>query len=160
MNFENDMNCNRHPIVNVDGAIETGTQFDLEVILPKDNRDAVFGIVKDCFKEPVCNAVVKLIEIEKCGDKKERKPVSHTFTNKDGEFVFGPLCPDKQYEVLVWVNQVKNVKLCAKSSHEMECLKGMRLDKCDFEVECKNECYKDNDKCKDICDCDKDCKNR
>lgn len=150
MDFENEMNHKPHPIVNVEGAIETGTQFDLEVVLPRDNRDAIFGVILDCFKQPVAHAVVKLIEIEFCNGRRIRKPVSHTFTNRAGEFVFGPLCPDKKYEILVWVNQVKNVKICAKSNHEMECLKGTCMDKCDFDVECEKD--KDNDKC----ECDKD----
>ena len=29
---------------------------------------------------------------------------------EDGEFVFGPLCPDRKYEIQVWVNRVKHVK--------------------------------------------------
>lgn len=147
MDFEDNMKSKTHPIADVSGAIETGTQFDIEIELPKDNRDAIFGVIRDCFKEPVNNAVVKLIEVEFKHGKKERKPVSHTFTNKDGEFVFGPLCPDKKYEILFWANQVKNVKICAKCTHEMECLKGTSMDKCDFGFECEKECHNDNDKC-------------
>lgn len=82
-------------IKDVGGHIENGKQFDLEIVVPEDNRAVLFGIVKDCYKEPVKDAVVKLIEVDlECG-KEERKPVTHTFTDKDGEFVFGPLCPDK-----------------------------------------------------------------
>ena len=29
----------------------------------KDNRDVIYGVVKNCFKEPVSNAVVKLVEV-------------------------------------------------------------------------------------------------
>ena len=81
------------PIVDVDGFLEKGKQFDLEIKLPEDNRNVIYGIIKDCYGDPVKDAVVKLIEV----DCKERKPVSHTFTDKEGEFVFGPLCPDKEY---------------------------------------------------------------
>ena len=98
--------------------------------MANDHRDVIYGIVRDCFKEPVSDAVVKLVEIEyKCG-KKELKPVSHTFTDEDGEFVFGPLCPGKKYAVQIWANQVKHIKICAKCHHEGKCLKGVDLD-CD-----------------------------
>ena len=51
------------PILDVDGVISGGKQFDLDITLPEDNRDVIYGVVKDCFKEPVRNAVVKLVEV-------------------------------------------------------------------------------------------------
>jgi len=149
-----DFERKKHPIVNVSGAIEAGTQFDLEVVLPKDDRDAIFGVIKDFYREPICDAVVKLVEIEFCDGKKIRKPVSHTFTDQDGAFVFGPLCPDRKYEILVWANKVNNVKLCAKCNREMDCLKGTCMDKCDFDIECNSGCHKDKDD--NGCECNKD----
>ena len=110
--------------IKVDGFIEKGKQFDLEINLPEDNRNVIYGVIKDCYKEPVEDAVVKLIEI--CG--RERKPVSHTFTDKSGEFVFGPLCPDKEYELQIWVDRVKHVKICTDCKHHGKCLKGVKLD--------------------------------
>ena len=93
------------PVVEVDGAIACGKQFDLDITLPCDNRNVIYGVIRDCYKEPVCDAVVKLIEVVcECG-KEERRPVSHTFTDEHGEFVFGPLCPDKKYEINFWVDQ-------------------------------------------------------
>ena len=66
------------PITGIDGHIATGKQFDLDIVLPEDNRGVLYGIVKDCYKEPIKDAVVKLIEVDcECG-KEERKPVSHT----------------------------------------------------------------------------------
>ncbi|MCL2341986.1 MAG: hypothetical protein FWC53_02860 [Firmicutes bacterium] len=134
MDFENG-EC---PVVKVDGFIEKGTQFELEINLSEDRRNVVFGILKDCFNEPVEDAVVKLIEIE----HDERKPVSHTFTNKEGEFVFGPLCPDRVYEILFWVNKVKHVKICEETSHVGTCLRGVHLECNDVEDEheCEEEC--------------------
>lgn len=119
------------PIIDIDGVIAAGKQFDLDIILPEDNRNVIYGVVKNCFKEPVCDAVVKLVEVEYKYGKEERKPVSHTFTDKDGEFVFGPLCPGKKYAIVIWVDHVKHVKLCAKCFHEGKCLKGIDFDKCD-----------------------------
>lgn len=147
------------PIVNVDGLVTSGKQFDIDITLPEDNRNVIYGVIKDCYKEPICNAVVKLIEVDcKCG-KEERKPVAHTFTNDDGEFVFGPLCPNKSYEVNIWVNKVKHVKICAKCKHEAECLKGVDIDCCDFTIESSNNCcHKCNKKSEHKDDCKKDCK--
>ncbi len=160
------------PIVDIDGAIACGKQFDLDITLPCDNRNVIYGVIRDCYKEPVCDAVVKLIEVVcECG-KEERRPVSHTFTDEEGEFVFGPLCPDKKYEINFWVDQVKHVKVCAKCTHEGKCLRGIKMDKCDCFVGkddcckkehhkdecCKEDHHKENDCKKECCkeDCHKD----
>ena len=121
------MEFDKKVIVDVDGFIEAGKQFDLDLRLPEDERNVVYGIIRDSKGKPVGDAVVKLVEV--CQD--ERKPVSHTFTDKEGEFVFGPLCPDKFYEIQVWVNRVKHFKLRADSKHEGKCLKGVDLGDCD-----------------------------
>lgn len=119
---------NMYPVVKVDGFVEKGKQFDLDITIPEDNRNVIYGVIRDCYKEPVEDAVVKLIEVDFDHGKKERKPVSHTFTDKDGEFVFGPLCPDKNYEIQIWVDQVKHVKICAESHRHGKCLRGVKLD--------------------------------
>ena len=135
MDYEKD----KCPIIDIDGVIESGKQFDLDIVLPQDDRDVIYGIVRDCYKDPVANAVVKLIEVSYDKGKEERKPVSHTFTDKDGEFVFGPLCPNRKYEIQIWVNHVKHYKICAKCKHEGKCLKGIVLDKCEpyMDKECR-----------------------
>ncbi len=128
-----------YPVVKIDGFAEKGKQFDLDITIPEDNRNVIYGVIKDCYKDPVEDAVVKLIEVSFDHGKKERKPVSHTFTDKDGEFVFGPLCPDKSYEVQIWVNEVKHVKLCAECNKHGRCLKGVKLDDCDKHHDCEND---------------------
>jgi len=50
------------------------------------------------------------------------------FTDKDGEFVFGPLCPDKSYEIQIWVDRVKHCKQCIDCKKHGKCLKGVRLE--------------------------------
>ena len=116
------------PVVDVDGVIASGKQFDLEITLPEDNRNVIYGVVKDCYGDPVCDAVVKLIVIVcECG-KEERRPVSHSFTDKDGEFVFGPLCSNKFYAIEIWVDNVKHCKVCTACKHEGKCLKGVKMD--------------------------------
>lgn len=66
------------PVIDVDGVIASGKQFDLDIRLPEDNRNVIYGIIKDCYGDPVCDAVVKLIEIVDDCKKEERRPVSHT----------------------------------------------------------------------------------
>ena len=137
------MEYNKKPcqILDVDGVISGGKQFDLDITLPEDNRDVIYGVVKDCFKEPVTDAVVKLVEIVYDCGKEERRPIGHTFTDCEGEFVFGPLCPGKQYAIQIWVNDTKKIKVCAKCHHEGRCLKGEKNEKCD--------CFLESEKCKD-----------
>ncbi len=117
------MEFEKKVIVDVDGVIETGKQFDLDLKLPEDNRNVVYGIIRDSHGKPVSDAVIKLVEV--CQD--ERKPVSHTFTDKEGEFVFGPLCPHKSYSIEIWVNRVKHVKICKTCDRVGKCLKGVDL---------------------------------
>lgn len=129
MNFDN---CDKNKI-DINGFIEDGKQFDIEVKVPEDKRSVVFGIVKDEYGDPICDAVVKLIEVEKMLGKEERNPVSHTFTNENGEFVFGPLCPDKNYDLQIWVNRVKHIKIChIAKPKKQDCLKGEK-------IECRKE---------------------
>ena len=157
------------PVLEVDGILATGKQFDLDITLPEDNRTVIYGVVKDCYQEPVCDAVVKLVEVVcECG-KEERRPVSHTFTDKEGEFVFGPLCANRFYEIEIWVDRVKHCKVCTKVEHDGDCLKGIKMDckkgnhkpchkedkeccekKCEeecYEKKCDDECDKKDDKC-------------
>ena len=119
------------PVVEVDGFIEAGKQFDIDINLPDDRRDVIFGVIKDYYQEPVKDAVVKLVEVDYEKGEKVRKPVSHTFTNEYGEFVFGPLCPDRKYAIDVWVNRVRTHKVCAKADRKGKCLKGIKMDACE-----------------------------
>lgn len=135
---------NMCPVVDVDGFLEKGKQFDLDIRLPEDDRNVIYGVIKDSYGDSVRDAVVKLIEV----DGRERKPVSHTFTDKEGEFVFGPLCPDKEYEVQIWANKVKHYKVCADLKHEGKCLKGANLKDCDFRPDHKPD-YKPEEKPED-----------
>ena len=96
------------PVVGVDGFVSAGKQFDVDIHLPEDNRSVIYGVIKDCYEEPIKDAVVKLIEVDRDCKKTERKPVTHTFTDKYGQFVFGPLCANKFYEIEIWANKVKH----------------------------------------------------
>ena len=139
-------NKGRCPILDIDGVISGGKQFDLDITLPEDNRSVIYGVVKDCYQDPVKDAVVKLVEVVcDCG-KEERRPVSHTFTDDEGEFVFGPLCANRLYEIEIWVDQVKHCKVCKKVERDTKCLKGIKLD-CDDFKPCDKPCDRPCDRC-------------
>ena len=72
--------------------------------------------------------------------------VSPNFTDKDGEFVFGPLCPNKSYSIEIWVNRVKHIKICKTCDREGKCLKGIDI-RCEkYGKDDKFEHYDKNDK--------------
>lgn len=116
------------PVIKLDGVLATGKQFDLDITLPEDNRSVIYGVVSDSCHNPVCDAVVKLVEVVNDCGKEERRPVSHTFTDEHGEFVFGPLCANKFYEIVIWVDEVKHCKICTSCKHEGRCLQGIKLE--------------------------------
>lgn len=130
----------------VDGIYATGKQFDLEIILPEDNREVIYGVVKDCKGCPIEDAVVKLVEVLTICNKQIRAPISHTFTDKEGDFTFGPLCPDRKYEIIIWANDVKHRKQCVRPERDFDCLKGSIMPRCDFRCDLKND-YLDDKKC-------------
>ena len=124
--------------IEIDGFISNGKQYDLDIQLPEDNRNVIFGIVKDSYGEVLADAVVKLLEIEKDKFSSIRKPVSHTFTDENGQFVFGPLCPNKKYAIEIWANKVDHIKICEACKRKGKCLKGVNLD-CDKHCEVEFE---------------------
>lgn len=134
---------NMCPVVGASGFISAGRQYDVEINLPEDNRSVIYGVIKDRYDDPVRDAVVKLIEVDKDGKKEERKPVTHTFTDKEGQFVFGPLCANKFYEIEIWANKVRHHKICATCHHEGKCLKGEKID-CDKKNNYVEETRKEN----------------
>lgn len=140
------------PVLNVEGFVEKGKQFDLDITLPEDERNVIYGIVKDSHGCPIEDAVVKLIEVFCNHGKEERRPVSHTFTDKDGQFVFGPLCADKFYDVDIWVNRVKHFKICSVCNHEGKCLEGVDMECCDMREAGEAKCEEKNeDSCEIPC---------
>ena len=57
-----------------------------------------------------------------------------------------------KYDIQIWVNRVKHVKVCSKTHREGKCLKGVDLKKCDCFVGKKE----DFEKCKEYCKDKKD----
>lgn len=143
--MELDKFCN----IEITGKISHGKQFDLDIELPNDERNLIYGVVKDTYGNNIENAVVKLIEIT----KDERKPISHTFTDIYGEFLFGPLCPGRVYAIEIWVNKVEHIKICKTCHNKNECLKGIKINCDDCHSHKKDNEYIDLN---DIETCEKD----
>mgnify|MGYP000476485268 CR=1 FL=1 len=68
------MECEKNmcPVIKLDGVLATGKQFDLDITLPEDNRSVIYGVVSDSCHNPVCDAVVKLVEVVNDCGKEER----------------------------------------------------------------------------------------
>ena len=48
----------------------------------------IYSVVKNCFKEPVCDAVIKLVEVVYDDGKEERRPIGHTFLGNTLSIIF------------------------------------------------------------------------
>lgn len=81
--------------------------------LSSEVKSIIYAIVKNENNEPVENAVVMLFEAEK---KELLKPISHTFTDEAGCFLFGPLDTEKNYVLKIWANDVKCEEACNEES--------------------------------------------
>ena len=98
-------------------------QIEATIIMPKETRSVIHGVVKDCKNYIIKDAVVKLFEIvDHCG-KHKLKPVGHTFTDECGQFLFGPLIPKVNYLIKVWVNDIKIKELVIKPDIDNFCYK-------------------------------------
>lgn len=61
---------------------------DICLVLERENRAAIHGVVKFPNNKPVKDAVVKLFKKEK-GNKCKLTPITFTFTDECGQFLFG-----------------------------------------------------------------------
>lgn len=87
-------------------GIKPGENEQIEAIVkvPKEPRSVIHGVVKDHTGQIVKDAVVKLFELVQPPCK--LKPLTHTFTDDCGQFLFGPLCPNTHYVIKVWIDNV------------------------------------------------------
>lgn len=94
-------------------------QIEAVVKVGEEKRSVIHGIVKDYKGKVVKDAVVKLFEVvyPPCG----LKPITHAFTDECGQFIFGPLCPNKNYVVKVWFNDVKIRELIIEPDCDDSC---------------------------------------
>lgn len=82
-------------------------QLETVITIPEEHRSVIHGIVKNHCGKVVKDAIVKLYECIIHHDEHILKPLTHTFTDECGQFVFGPLWPCRDYVIKVWVNDVK-----------------------------------------------------
>lgn len=81
-------------------------EIEANIIVPKETRSIIHGVVKHQDGKVIKDAIVRLFEVNY---KKNQylKPIANTFTDEDGEFLFGPLCTKRHYVMKVWVNSNK-----------------------------------------------------
>ncbi len=78
---------------------EKNERIEAVVTLPEEPRSLLHGVVYDAEGCRVKEAVVRLFA---CAEDK-LIPAGDTFTDGDGEFVFGPLVCEKRYVVKVYI---------------------------------------------------------
>ncbi len=112
-------------------------QIEAVIKLEKERRAVIHGTVLDANGNPVADAVVKLLQIvDGC---KLPYPLTHTFTDKYGQFLLGPLCPCKKYMLKVYKDNIK-VKYMPL---EADCYEGkcIGIDSNCCKDHCENRCH-------------------
>lgn len=100
---------------------EENEQIDAVIKVPEETRSVFHGVVIDECNRPIHNAVVKLLTMD-CNNE-HLEPITHTFTDKNGEFLFGPLCAHVKYVIKVWINNVKTREIVIRPEEsEEECI--------------------------------------
>jgi hypothetical protein len=114
-------------------TFKTGVNEQIDAIakLPRETRSCIFGTVVDEFNQPIVDAVVKLLEVTKEGCFPI--PLTHTFTDENGQFLLGPLCPNRTYMLKIFKDNVSIVNKVLKLS----CHKGSCIGVTD---KCKSDC--------------------
>ncbi|MDF2906907.1 MAG: hypothetical protein K0R34_2228 [Herbinix sp.] len=116
-------------------------QIETVIVIPEEHRSIIHGIIKDHCNKVVKDAVVILYESISCHGDHDLKPLTHTFTDDCGQFVFGPLCSSRNYVIKVWVNDVKIRDLvikpedckCSKYHHNGDEAKGTEVEETEVE---------------------------
>ena len=87
-------------------GVKTGCNEQIEAVirLPEEKRSVIFGTVLDSSGNPVVDAVVKLLQVVE--GLKYPYPLTHTFTDDNGQFLLGPLCPDTKYMLKIYKDNI------------------------------------------------------
>ncbi|AGX41499.1 carboxypeptidase-like regulatory domain-containing protein [Clostridium saccharobutylicum] len=78
-------------------------QIDAVIKIGRERRSVIYGTVIDENRDPVADAVVKLLQV--C-DNGRIIPLTHTFTDKYGQFLLGPLCPNQKYMLKIYKDNI------------------------------------------------------
>ena len=102
-------------------TFSTGCNQQINAIarIENEDRSAILGTVVNNSGRAIADAVVVLLKVtDRCSiptpithtyrdcKKNERKPVTHTFTDRYGQFVFGPLCPNTTYMLKIYKDDI------------------------------------------------------
>lgn len=122
------------------------------IIVPKETRSIIHGVVRCEDGEVIKDAIVRLFEVN-YKNKNSLKPIANTFTDEDGEFLFGPLCIKKHYVIKVWSNSNKIKELIITPDEACSVKKlGKEIEE-NYEKKNKKEGYKQGfyyiDECND-----------
>lgn len=72
--------------------------------IDQEDRNAILGTVLTRCGRPVADAVVVLLKVtDRCSIP---RPITHTFTDCYGQFVFGPLCPNTTYMLKIYKDDI------------------------------------------------------
>jgi len=82
---------------------EKNERIEAVVTLPEEPRSILHGTVYDAEGHRVKDAVVRLF----LSTDDKLTPAGDTFTDADGEFVFGPVLSEKRYIVKVYTHDIK-----------------------------------------------------
>lgn len=85
---------------------EENEEIEASIIVPKETRSIIHGVVKHPDGKVVKDAIVRLFEVNYKSEQ-ALKPIANTFTDEDGEFLFGSLCTRRHYMIKVWFNSNK-----------------------------------------------------
>ena len=108
-------------LVKFDFSPKENEQIEAIIKIPEEKRSVIHGVVKDCNNSIIKDAVVKLFEVIGSGHNSSLKPLTHTFTDDCGQFLFGPLCANKKYALKVWYDDVKIRELIITPDDEDPC---------------------------------------
>ena len=93
--------------------IKPEQQLDVVIKVPNEKRGLIHGLVVNEKNCPIKDAAVMLFKSDEhdiCDklnkSKCDLEPITHTFTDECGQFLFGPLCSDISYTIKIWHNEV------------------------------------------------------
>lgn len=99
----------------VEVKLEHNEEQDLCLVLAPEKRAAIHGVVKFPDGTPAKNAVVKLFK-KKCSDACDLIPVTFTFTDECGQFLFGvDSCVDYVIKIFFYKPEKK---VCDNVDHD------------------------------------------
>jgi hypothetical protein len=85
----------------------------------------IHGVVKDHCNKLIKDAIVKLFKMGNPTNPKALEPITHTFTDEHGQFMFGPLAPHVKYVIKVWINHVNTREIVINADdldgHDDDC---------------------------------------